>query len=136
MLLAVAHSERWQVYLASALLGVGIGLAFASMSNLIVEAVSSEQTGVATGMNTIMRTVGGALGTHDRREHPRGQPRLSGLPPESAFVIAFVLSACALSWPSGPPRSCRAPRAAPCTRAHRRVGAPLLADDTVLAQPA
>ena len=48
---------------ASGILGIGIGLAFASMSNLIVEAVSSEQTGIATGMNTIMRTVGGALGT-------------------------------------------------------------------------
>ena len=38
-LLAVAHSERWEVYLAAAILGVGIGLAFASMANLIVEAV-------------------------------------------------------------------------------------------------
>ena len=32
------------------------------MANLIVEAVPQHQTGVATGMNTIMRSIGGALG--------------------------------------------------------------------------
>ena len=32
------------------------------MANLIVEAVPQHQTGEATGMNTIMRTVGGAFG--------------------------------------------------------------------------
>jgi MFS family permease len=62
-LLAVAHSSPWQVYLGAAIVGIGIGLAFASMANLIVEAVSPTQTGIATGMNTIARTVGGALGT-------------------------------------------------------------------------
>ena len=43
-------------------MGVGIGLSYASMANLIVSAVRADQTGVATGMNTIMRTVGGAIG--------------------------------------------------------------------------
>ena len=62
-LLALAHDHGWQIYLAMAILGVGIGLAFASMANLIVEAVPATQTGVATGMNTIVRTVGGAIGS-------------------------------------------------------------------------
>ena len=48
--------------IAAALLGVGIGLAFAALGNLIVQAVPAEQTGVASGMNTVMRTLGGALG--------------------------------------------------------------------------
>ena len=95
-LLAVAHSEKWQLYLASAILGVGIGLAFASMSNLIVEAVSSEQTGIATGMNTIMRTVGGALGTTIAASILAGSLAADGYPTEDAFVIAFALSAIAL----------------------------------------
>ena len=59
-LLAFAHGQRWQIYLATFLLGAGIGLAFAAMANLIVDAVPAEQTGVATGVNTIMRTIGGA----------------------------------------------------------------------------
>ena len=40
----------------------GIGFAFASLANLIVEAVPRDQTGVASGMNTIVRTIGGAVG--------------------------------------------------------------------------
>jgi EmrB/QacA subfamily drug resistance transporter len=54
--------QRWEIYVASTLLGIGIGFAFASMANLIVEAVPPGQTGVATGMNTIVRTIGGAIG--------------------------------------------------------------------------
>ena len=62
LLLAVAHSERWQIYVAATLLGTGIGLAFAAMVNLIIENVGPAETGVATGMNTVTRTVGGAFG--------------------------------------------------------------------------
>ena len=47
---------------SSTLLGIGIGLAFSALGNLIVQAVPPHQTGVATGMNTVMRTLGGALG--------------------------------------------------------------------------
>jgi EmrB/QacA subfamily drug resistance transporter len=61
-ILALAHDHPWEFLLSAALLGVGIGLAFAALGNLIVQAVPSEQTGVASGMNTVMRTLGGALG--------------------------------------------------------------------------
>ena len=44
------------------LLGAGIGLAFAAMVNLIIENVGPTETGIATGMNTVTRTVGGAFG--------------------------------------------------------------------------
>jgi MFS family permease len=62
LLLALAHDSEWQVYLASTLLGAGVGLAFAAMANLIIENVGPAETGVATGMNTVTRTVGGAFG--------------------------------------------------------------------------
>jgi MFS family permease len=52
----------YDMLISSALLGVGIGLAFAALGNLIVQAVPSSQTGVASGMNTVLRTLGGALG--------------------------------------------------------------------------
>ena len=48
--------------LASAILGLGIGLAFAAMANLVVDAVPQEMTGVASGVNTIVRSIGGAIG--------------------------------------------------------------------------
>ena len=59
---AAAHGSEWQVALGGALLGVGIGFSFASMANLVVESVPRDEVGVATGINTIMRSLGGALG--------------------------------------------------------------------------
>ena len=59
---------------AVTLLGLGIKLSFASMANLIVEAVPQHQTGEATGMNMIMRTVGGAFAA---RSPPRSWPTTS-----------------------------------------------------------
>jgi EmrB/QacA subfamily drug resistance transporter len=61
-LLSLAHREQWEIYVAMVLLGSGIGLAFAAMANLIIENVGPGETGVATGMNTVTRTVGGAFG--------------------------------------------------------------------------
>jgi len=60
--LAFAHRQAWEIYAASTLLGVGLGLAFSAMSNLIVQAVPPAQTGVASGMNANIRTIGGAIG--------------------------------------------------------------------------
>ena len=37
VVLVVAHDQPWQIYASSALLGIGLGLAFSSMANLIVE---------------------------------------------------------------------------------------------------
>jgi len=62
LLLALAHHQAWQIYVASTLLGIGLGLAFSAMSNLIVQAVPMAQTGVASGMNANIRTIGGAIG--------------------------------------------------------------------------
>jgi EmrB/QacA subfamily drug resistance transporter len=93
--LAAAHAHTWEIYLASGLLGIGIGLAFAAMANLIVQNVRPDQTGVATGMNTVTRTVGGAFG---------GQVAASilassltgGHPTEHGYVVAFAVCGIAL----------------------------------------
>jgi EmrB/QacA subfamily drug resistance transporter len=98
MLLALEHSHRADIYVASGLLGIGIGLSFAAMANLIVIAVPQDQVGVATGMNTIARTAGGALG---------GQVAASiltsnlitgtAMPSEHGFVVAFWILTGALA---------------------------------------
>jgi EmrB/QacA subfamily drug resistance transporter len=97
-LLAAAHSEPWQVVVGVTLLGLGIGMSFASMANLIVEAVPQTQTGEATGMNTIMRTIGGAFGAQLAAvivaEHVTAG---SVFPSESGFTTAFVVGAVALT---------------------------------------
>ncbi len=59
---ALQHGHPYDILISASLLGIGIGLAFAALGNLIVGAVEPHQTGVASGMNTVMRTLGGALG--------------------------------------------------------------------------
>jgi EmrB/QacA subfamily drug resistance transporter len=89
--LAVAHGHPYDMLISSSVLGIGIGLAFAALGNLIVQAVPPSQTGVATGMNTVMRTLGGALGGQlsatfivDHAAH--------GLPTVVGFVDTFVMA--------------------------------------------
>jgi EmrB/QacA subfamily drug resistance transporter len=96
LLLAVAHRQRIDIYAAMTLLGIGIGLAFAALANLIVQSVDQHQTGVATGMNTVMRTVGGAVGGQVAAALLANNVDASGLPTEHAFTIAFVVCAAAL----------------------------------------
>jgi EmrB/QacA subfamily drug resistance transporter len=93
VLMAVAHHQRVEIYLGTALLGVGIGLAFASLANLIVEAVPPEQTGVATGMNTVMRTLGGAVGAEIGATVIAGTVTLGHLPTDRGFTLAFLVAA-------------------------------------------
>ena len=92
-LAAAAHHQPVDIYLSTGLLGVGIGLAFASLANLIVEAVPPSQTAVATGMNTVMRTLGGSVGGQVGASLIAGTVTAAGLPAEHGFTLAFTLSA-------------------------------------------
>jgi EmrB/QacA subfamily drug resistance transporter len=95
--LALLHGEHWHVYVNSVLTGAGIGLSFAAMATLVVDAVPQSQVGVATGMNTIMRSVGGALGAQIAASIVAAHLGSGGLPAESGFVLAFLVSAGALA---------------------------------------
>ncbi|MEQ4721582.1 MFS transporter [Nonomuraea sp. B19D2] len=90
-LLTVAHDHMWQVHAAGLVVGAGYGLAFASIGNLVVEAVEPHQTGVATGVNTIVRTVGGALGAQIAAALlALGTPGPGAVPAESGYSVAFA----------------------------------------------
>jgi MFS family permease len=95
-LLWLAHAHPYQLLIAAALLGIGIGLAFAALGNLIVQAVPSHQTGVASGMNTVMRTLGGALGgqlsaTFIAANVLHGEPTVTGFTDTFAMATGFLL---------------------------------------------
>jgi len=91
-LLAVAHSHPYDLLIAAGLLGVGVGLAFAALGNLIVQAVSPHQTGVASGMNTVMRTLGGALGGQLSATFIAGNTSADGLPTVTGFTDTFLMA--------------------------------------------
>jgi MFS family permease len=96
-LLAAAHDQSWEIYLAAFVMGIGIGFAFSSMANLIVEAVPAHQTGVATGMNTIVRTIGGAIGSQVSAGIVTATLAANGQATERGFTIAFAVAAIALA---------------------------------------
>jgi EmrB/QacA subfamily drug resistance transporter len=90
--LAIADAPA-DIYLASGLLGVGVGFAFAAMANLIVQAVRPDQTGVASGMNTIVRTIGGAIGAEVAASILAANVVAGGYPDKHGYTVTFILCA-------------------------------------------
>ena len=96
LIFAVAHDEHWHVYLASALLGIGVGAAFAAMAALIADNVDASEMGVASGMNTVVRVVGSVIGGQVGAALLTAKTiGSSSVPAESAFTTTFALSAVA-----------------------------------------
>jgi EmrB/QacA subfamily drug resistance transporter len=91
LMFAGFHDAQWQVALSTALFGIGLGLAYAAMTSLIVQNVPREQTGVATGMNANIRTIGGSIGTALAASIITGHVQPSGLPAEAGFTDTFLL---------------------------------------------
>jgi EmrB/QacA subfamily drug resistance transporter len=96
LLFALVHERPLEVVLIATLMGVGFGLSFASMSNLIVAAVPQEQTGVASGMNANIRTIGGSIGSAVMASVVTAHVGRGGLPEESGYTTGFLLLAGAL----------------------------------------
>ena len=90
--LAALHSQPWQILVASAILGLGIGLAFAAMANLVVDAVPQEMTGVASGVNTIVRSIGGAIGGQAAAAILTASTGAGGFPTIDGYTGAFLMS--------------------------------------------
>ncbi|MFC4066511.1 MFS transporter [Actinoplanes subglobosus] len=93
--LALAHDQKWTVSLAAAVFGIGLGLIYSSMVNLIVQSVPRHQTGTASGMNTNIRTIGASIGTALVSAIVTGHPGAHGLPAETGYTMAFLLLAVA-----------------------------------------
>jgi MFS family permease len=90
---AIAHGEMWQVVVSGLLTGAGIGLAFASMSNAIIESVPALQTGEAISVNAIARTIGSSIGTAVIAAIITSNSTPQGLPLDDAFTIGFWVCA-------------------------------------------
>jgi hypothetical protein len=80
---AVLHVHEWQL-LGSAFLGIGLGFGLAAMATLVVQAVAQRQTGIATAINMILRSAGGAIGA-------QAAAARRGLPAESGYSAAFFM---------------------------------------------
>nr|WP_221382137.1 MFS transporter [Actinoplanes polyasparticus] len=89
--LALRHGAPWQVAVAGGVFGIGLGLVYSSLVNLIVQSVPRHQTGVASGMNTNIRTIGASIGTAVVSSIITSHPGPQGLPAESGYTEAFLV---------------------------------------------
>ncbi|MEV6350462.1 MFS transporter [Actinoplanes sp. NPDC051851] len=93
--LALFHSEKWAVATAAGVFGIGLGVIYSSMVNLIVQSVPMHQTGAASGMNTNIRTIGASIGTALVSSVVTAHPGAHNLPAESGYTESFLLLAVA-----------------------------------------
>ncbi|MBB5866932.1 EmrB/QacA subfamily drug resistance transporter [Allocatelliglobosispora scoriae] len=90
---ALGHGAIWQILASGLLTGAGIGLAFAAMSNAIIESVPAAQTGEASSVNTIARTIGSSIGTAVIAAVITSHSTPQGLPTDTAFTAGFWVCA-------------------------------------------
>jgi EmrB/QacA subfamily drug resistance transporter len=91
-LLAASHASQLEIIAFSLVMSAGIGLAFAAMPNLIIEAVPARQTGEATGFNALVRSVGSSLGSQVSAT-VLASSAVAGIPTDAGYTRAFGISA-------------------------------------------
>jgi EmrB/QacA subfamily drug resistance transporter len=97
---AAFHGAEWQLYVGSAMLGLGLGLSLSSMGNLVVHSVPQAQTGIATAINMIARSIGGAIGAQLAAAILTSSTVARGFPAETGYSTAFAVSGAAavIAW--------------------------------------
>lgn len=88
---AFRHDAKLDILIAVGLMGFGVGMAFACLTNLIIAAVSPQQTGVASGMNANIRTIGGAVGSAVMGSIVTAHVRPSGFPTSADYTRGFLV---------------------------------------------
>src|SRR5262249_38816038 len=69
-----------------------VGLAFSALANLVVETVPQTETSVASGVNIIARTLGGAIGTQVGVSVVATTIGSSGFATRAGYLWAFGIS--------------------------------------------
>lgn len=62
-LLARWHDELWQLLAATFVQGLAIGAGYVLMATMVADAVERDRLGAAAGLNHVLRTLGGAVGS-------------------------------------------------------------------------
>lgn len=95
--MAFINETAWQVYVVGGVLGAGIGLSYACLTRLVVEAVPAHQTGVATAMAANIMTIGGSVGTAIFSTVVTAATPADGVPRETGYTFGFALLAAAMA---------------------------------------
>jgi MFS family permease len=92
LFIAFAHSSPWQVIVANILANAYISLGYSALPTLVVGDSEAGETGVATGMNAIARTIGSSVAAAAVAV-ALGHTTATGAPTESSFTLIFVAGA-------------------------------------------
>lgn len=93
VMLACLHDRPWQVIVAGMLANAYISLGYGALPALVVAEVGAEETGVATGMNAIARTVGSSTAAAVVAVLLGHSGAGATAPPEAGFVTIFAAGA-------------------------------------------
>jgi MFS family permease len=88
LFIALAHHAPWQIIAASILANAYIALGYGALPALVVSEVDANETGVATSMNAIARTIGSS--TAAALVAVLLARTTAGVPMESSFVVIFI----------------------------------------------
>jgi MFS family permease len=84
------HTAVWKLAVAGGVFGIGIGLAYAAAASIVVQSVPADRTGVATGVNANLRTIGSAMGSAVTAAVVFGSADASGLPTQAGYDAAWL----------------------------------------------
>ncbi|GAA2245835.1 hypothetical protein GCM10010401_19110 [Rarobacter faecitabidus] len=90
---AIAHDQLWHIVASGLLTGAGMGLSLAACTNAVVQAVPETQTGEASSVNAIARTIGGSIGTAVISGVIAAHVSAQGIPQDAGFTNGFWIAA-------------------------------------------
>jgi MFS family permease len=88
--IGLLHSSLLEVAVGAGVFGIGLGIVYAAITSVVVQSVPPTQTGIASGMNANLRTVGSAVGAALMTAMVTGTTLPNGLPAESGYTEGFV----------------------------------------------
>jgi MFS family permease len=62
VMLIMWHGQDWQIWASQAVFGIGMGMSMVSLINVIAMSAPRAEFGIASGMNTLFRVIGGSVG--------------------------------------------------------------------------
>jgi len=84
------HATLVTVAIAGGVFGLGIGLAYSSAASIIVESVPADRTGIATGVNANLRTIGSAIGSAFTTAVVFGSVAPGDTPAIDSYTVAWL----------------------------------------------
>jgi MFS family permease len=89
---AALHDRTWHIALTMAVMGVGIGVSYSVMPVLIVARTPAARTASATGVNQVLRLLGGSIGAACVAAVLAAHtPPGASQPAESGYVVAALI---------------------------------------------